>query len=516
MSGRLQPSILDVPRRVTAPLALAATLAEATPALAGGPLGADGTALQTSNYALDLYQGPVFAGSRVTGLAGAYVAVAEDVDGDLQNAATPAVRPFYSTSYFDYWLGFGLTFPSTLNNVDFFNSGSQTQLANAPDSFVFFTPAVNLQWGELGIGLTIELSRYDLSSQPVEQQSQGRRSTTEVSIPTVHFQVAHGFDHNQLVFGIGTRTLSMRAQPSEGGAFNSSGVGLEFGAVYKPETLPIRAGAGFRTEIRTDAQFTDELLPDANGDVVVTDNVGSTYYLPESVALPWDLNLGFAVQLGRPFNPPWREDTERIERDVLEHRLRQLDRQERAAEAPPGESPGEAAARRELSEREQGLDDGRLAERMRDAERAAARDQALLSRRYLLISTSLLISGKLEDAIGVENMVSQVVQRSGRHTVFSPRLGLEGAVLPELLKLRGGSYIEPTRFETSTARVHGTFGMDIRLVNWNVFGLWPDNYVWRVGLGGDVSRRYFSWGITIGGWYPRQRREETGLAVGAE
>src|SRR5262245_48897236 len=112
-------------RRLAPAATVLGILASGGPALAGGPLGSNGSTLSTSRYALDLYQGPVFAGSRVTGLAGAYVAVAEDVDGDLQNAATPAVRPFYSYSHFDYWLGFGLTFPTTLNNVDFFNSGSQ-------------------------------------------------------------------------------------------------------------------------------------------------------------------------------------------------------------------------------------------------------------------------------------------------------------------------------------------------------------------------------------------------------
>ena len=90
------------------------------------------------------------------------------------------------------------------------------------------------------------------------------------------------------------------------------------------------------------------------------------------------------------------------------------------------------------------------------------------------------------------------------------------AVLPELLKLRAGTYLEPTRFETSSARLHGTFGLDVRLLKWNVLGLWPDDYVWRIGLGGDASRRYFSWGVTIGGWYPRQRQRDVAPAVGAE
>src|SRR5262245_9197504 len=104
---------------------------------AGGPLGPNGSQITTSSYALDLFQGPVFAGSRVTGLAGAYVAISEDVDGDVQNPAAPGVRPFFSYTHFDYWLGFGLTFPATLQNTDFFNSGSSTHIANSPDSFVF-------------------------------------------------------------------------------------------------------------------------------------------------------------------------------------------------------------------------------------------------------------------------------------------------------------------------------------------------------------------------------------------
>src|SRR5947207_3365101 len=112
------------------------SLVWAARASANGPLWPNGTPIKTSNYSVDLFQGPVFAGTRVTGLAGAYVAISEDVDGDLQNPATPAVRPFFSYSNFDYWLGFGVTFPATLQETDFFNSGGKTRLSNSPDSFV--------------------------------------------------------------------------------------------------------------------------------------------------------------------------------------------------------------------------------------------------------------------------------------------------------------------------------------------------------------------------------------------
>src|SRR5262245_58440780 len=56
----------------------------ARPAAAGGPIGENGEQISTSRYGIDLFQGPVYAGSRVTGLGGAYVALGWDVDGMQQ------------------------------------------------------------------------------------------------------------------------------------------------------------------------------------------------------------------------------------------------------------------------------------------------------------------------------------------------------------------------------------------------------------------------------------------------
>src|SRR5688572_25312657 len=120
-------------------------------ASAGGPLGENGEPIETSRYSIDFFEGPVYSGTRVVGLGGAYVAVAEDVDGDLHNPAAPAVRPFYSTDNFDYWLGFAVSFPGDIENMDFFNSGSATAVSGTQDQFVFLTPALNLQWGTFGI-----------------------------------------------------------------------------------------------------------------------------------------------------------------------------------------------------------------------------------------------------------------------------------------------------------------------------------------------------------------------------
>jgi len=472
---------------------------------AGGPIGPNGTPIQTSEYAIDLYSGPVFAGSRVTGLAGAYVAISEDVDGNLQNPATPAVRPFFSYNEFDYWLGFGLTFPTTLQNTDFFNSGSKTNIANPPDSFVFLTPALNLQWGELGIGVNIELQNYALSK-PASMMTEGRgASTLTATIPTTHVQVAHGFSHNQLVLGVGARfaSISVRQPQDKRSAFTSSGTGLEFGGVFKPENIPLRLGLAVRTAIRTEAAYQENLLPNDTGDLVITNPDGGVVYLPKSVALPWDVNFGFAVQFGpRPLNPPWRTSSELIERQTLIYRVREIDRDKVRREArtkPPAE-------RQEIEEklaREERADTAALDRELENVRKQIEADLTKMNKFYFQVSAAMLVSGSVQEAVGIESMVAQVVNRSGERVVGSPRLGLESGGFLSFMRLRGGSYMEPTRFDGSTARVHGTFGFDIKLVKWNVFGLWPDDYMWRLGFGLDVARQYSTWGVTIAGWYPR-------------
>jgi hypothetical protein len=487
--------------------ALACTmLSAATRVSADGPLGANGSTITTSDYALDLFHGPIFAGSRVTGLAGSYVAIAEDVDGDLQNPAAPAVRPFFSYSHFDYWIGFGLTFPATLSNTDFFNSGSKTNIANSPDSFVFFTPALNLQWGEFGVGVNLEVQRYALSAPAMGEEDQ-RGAQIAATIPTTHIQFAQGFFHNQLVVGVGARLVSMWVSEEARGKtlFSSNGSGMEFGGVYKPEGWPVRFGLAFRTAIRTEPSYTNDLLPNEHGDLIITNDAGTNTYLPEAVAFPWDLNFGCAWQFGdRQLNPPWRTPDELGERATLTHRLREIDRErDRDAALSRATTPEERSEIERIFEEQQDADDKLLDRELDNVRRVIETALLAMNRFYVQISASMLISGPVDHAVGVESLVSQVVNRSGQQTVVSPRLGIESGIFPTFLKVRAGTYLEPTRFEGSSPRMHVTAGLDIKLFRWNVFGAWPDDYIWRLGLGADVASRYSTWGITLGGWYPR-------------
>lgn len=479
-------------------------------ARANGPIGRNGESIKTSRYSIDLFQGPVFAGSRVTSLGGAYVAIAWDVDGMLQNPAAPAVRPFFSVTHFDYWLGFGLTFPASLEDMDYFNTGSKTQIPNSPTSMVFMTPAAMFQFGAFGFGVNLELQNYGLGNVTSADGVTARLST---GFNVVHVQAAYAFGRGELVLGLGSRILDMEVRTREQSqsssiALQSIGTGIEIGALWKPRGERFSFGGAFRSAINTTTSFSDAAVLNDAGDVVFGTDLGQ-FYLPTQAILPWDVNLGVAVEIGAdPLNKPWSSERHVAERTELRLRLRMLEREDaRNQELALATSDQQ---RKAILARYAPLDAEDVAEI--DAARTAAywaiqEQLARAQRRHVVVAASALISGQASNAVGIESFLSQTINRSGQNTSVSLRLGAEMEVIPDWVRVRTGTYLEPTRFETSSPRAHYTGGFDVRAVNWNVFGLWPDDYIWRLGVGGDVSHNYSSVSVTIAGWYPRHKGE---------
>ena len=122
-------------------------------------------------------------------------------------------------------------------------------------------------------------------------------------------------------------------------------------------------------------------------------------------------------------------------------------------------------------------------------------------RWYFLVSADLQVTGRVTNGVGVESMLFQEVQRSGQDITLSPRLGVETEIWPKRMKARAGTYMEPSRFEETSARWHATFGIDLRVLNWSVFGLWPEDYLWQLSFAMDFARDYSSVSFGIGGWY---------------
>ena len=71
------------------------------------------TRLCRNDFSVDVYQGPVLAPLRATGLAGAYAALADGVDALGSNIAASTVRPPQSASHFDYDFTVGVSLRTT-------------------------------------------------------------------------------------------------------------------------------------------------------------------------------------------------------------------------------------------------------------------------------------------------------------------------------------------------------------------------------------------------------------------
>jgi len=269
-------------------------------------------------------------------------------------------------------------------------------------------------------------------------------------------------------------------------------------------------GASMKSAVTTKAETGTSGIAPVNGNRVLFQDTGDPMYIPDEVALPWEWALGFAAQLGaRPFNPRWTDPRDLVADVRQANRRNEIERESRQArllEAIPKDAPDAAAQKDRLiaemkAEREKDEELlNRATTRARDV--LKARERAL-GRWYLLMATSLKVSGPVKNAVGVESFLQRVVDQSGDRVVASPHLGVESEVVPNWLKLRAGLYGEPTRFSNNRAgpRTHTTFGFESKLFGWSLLGVYDRDTQWRVQAAVDTSQRYFAWSASIGVWH---------------
>ena len=494
--------------------AASALLASVGAARAAGPIGVDGEPITTSEYAVDLSQGIVLGGSRATGLGGAYVAIGEGVSANLYNPASPAVRAAYSFQDTRLDLGFGAAFPAGVSEKDYFNSGKRTDVG-APRSnelaFVFLEVVGNLQDGPWGGGVAFNFQTYGLRRAAAAGTAPKDELTARFA--TVHLQLARRF--GDFSFGVGSRLTGLTILRNREPIFDTTGSALELGALYRPTNRQFRLGVGLHSEVNPDTTTaSDGVVRTAEGDRVIVANpddptvLDDALYVPAQVTLPWEARAGGAFQIGRPFNPEWDNphalvvDLERYLRWREQERLRWR----RHVLALGSEQGRDVEALRAAIDAqvnaERALDEEHLRHAKRAVQDALRARYAALSRRYLLVSAALHVVGPLQDAVGVESFLERTVHRSGLDTTYSPRLGVESEVVPWWVTLRAGTYYEPTRFSSpqAAARLHGTFGMDLKLIRWRLFGLVHEDTFWRVTGSVDYAARYLSFGAGLGIW----------------
>jgi hypothetical protein len=116
--------------------------------------------------------------------------------------------------------------------------------------------------------------------------------------------------------------------------------------------------------------------------------------------------------------------------------------------------------------------------------------------RALLIAADVVLTGATARGYGLEAFGMQGLQRSGRHLALSVRGGVEYEWLPGRLRVRAGAYWEPGRFDDVGGRRHTTFGADLRVLQFHLWG--PRRG--RISITSDVATRYRNVGLSIGFW----------------
>lgn len=447
--------------------------------------------LQNQSFDIDLVIGPVLGSGRIIGLAGAYTALGDGIEGAPRTAAAYAGRTLYDLDWFEYDVTVDLM-PTSIRNSDF-DANGESGFTYA--DFMFFTLGGGMRFGGFGLGFIADFQSYDLGEE------------ADLSLTQTHFGIGYGFWEGQLTIGAGARTagLAIIDDATKKPLVEMVGAGPEVGATLGLEGQPFRVGIALRTPVESET---------------VDVPVAAGLEVPDHVRLPWELQLGLAWQLGqRPLNRRFvdpHEERDALRRQYNEDRKRRIELQlerERFAERlrwTQGTTPPERGMLEEERPRDPEFwrqENARAVNAAHEIEvELAAREQERerevrgLSRRYLLISTELFAIGPTHNGVGLESFLQQRRQASGEAISIGARAGVEGEPLAGHLKMRAGTYLEPSRFAGVGYRVHGTLGTEIRLFSWDLFGL-LDEFTFRFGASADVAERYLNVGFGLGMWH---------------
>ena len=114
-----------------------------------------------------------------------------------------------------------------------------------------------------------------------------------------------------------------------------------------------------------------------------------------------------------------------------------------------------------------------------------------------LVAADLLVTESSENAVGVESVLAQKIQPVGTHNTTSVRLGSELETIPGRLRLRLGSYYEPSNYEGVSSRTHLTGGFEVRLFHSKIWG----EHDWGFTATVDSARDYLNILLSLGFWY---------------
>lgn len=238
---------------------------------------------------------------RLMALSGAYVAIAEGVEGLFRNPASVASKNEFIRS--DFAIDFAGTmhflFPGSTLQQDWDNDGFPEQkdgLVTNLGTQVFYG-AVSFRYKNFGLGAGFDLQNF-ISS----ERRPGESFDRIFNVMWLHLSVsaAYAFWNDQILVGLGietTHALFGYSEKPDGALLppitdseGYHGWGAQVGAVWRPENGNYRVGLSF--------------LPNTTAfQAGKKDQLGGLS-LPLNVATPGRLSIGYTVALGsgRPYN----------------------------------------------------------------------------------------------------------------------------------------------------------------------------------------------------------------------
>jgi hypothetical protein len=457
-----------------------------------------GDPLQGRQFNVDLVTGPIVGPNRVVSLGGAYTALGYGVDNAIITPAAYGARTLWDTRWFEFDVTVDYS-PGALRRIDFINNGrflGSSGKSAANSDFLFVTLGASMMFGELGFGGIVRTQNYRI----------GDYAT--LTLILANYGGCYAFLDGQLLVGLAARTAALTLTSVDNGAVlgTFTQTGPEAGAILGLADRPYRIGVAARSPVQAkSANNNASALP---------------FTPPAAMVLPAELQFGFAYQFGdRPLNRRWINPFDRARELRNAIYLRRLQRQQAEVEreqaafaaqreaAQPGATvdmswlaePGDQAFWRVEHERTV-REEAELQAAIQRAEAEQIAELRALSRRYLLVSTDVVIVGTVSNGIGLESFLSQLRQDSGKHPALSFRIGLEGEPIPNRLRLRVGSYLEPSRFAGVNPRLHATLGGDVKLFAFDLFGL-VSPFDLRLTASLDVAERYRNFGVSVGIWH---------------
>lgn len=123
----------------------------------------------------------------------------------------------------------------------------------------------------------------------------------------------------------------------------------------------------------------------------------------------------------------------------------------------------------------------------------------------LRLVADLVLASPVEEAFMLEALMLGEQVAKGRAASWSPRLGAELEPWPDRLRLRAGTYLEPSRTDLADGRLHGTGGLELRLFRLRLLrGIIDMDISYEAAI--DAAPRYLNLSyLGVGTWARRAK-----------